>query len=493
MSAAEDILWTPDVAREAGRAFRGRFGRAPRPSAFDDVCDSVRQITARDRRYRHALTAADVLAVWTTLLAAQILLGSLALAGALILTPLAQLLAGRLVGLHGRDEVVLRKTTLDEAPRVFQASTLIVVGLWLSGILPSDRLAFVAVGALLFVLTIALRAAGRSLVARCVEQERCVFVGDNREYARLAPKLEARATNAKLVACISPRTLDAYGDTDPDAGAVSLLGLLAQSGAQRVIIEPSSLPAADLLELVRGLKGLGLRVSLLPKVLDVVGTGVEFDELEGMTLLGVRSFGISRSGWIAKRTFDLLVGSFALLVAGPLMALIALAIKLDSGGPVFFRQVRIGRDGKPFQILKFRTMTADAEQRKEELRKVYEIPDHGLFKIDDDPRMTRVGRVLRPSCLDELPQVVNVLRGEMSIVGPRPLVVDEDAQIHGWDRRRLHLTPGMTGRWQIAGSARVPLPEMVKIDYLYAARWSLWTDLKILLRTVPFVLGRRGH
>jgi lipopolysaccharide/colanic/teichoic acid biosynthesis glycosyltransferase len=294
------------------------------------------------------------------------------------------------------------------------------------------------------------------------------------------------------VSCISPLAMEAYGDTAPDQNPTQLVSLLGQAGAQRVIIEPNALPATDMLEFVRAVKGLGLRVSLLPKVLDVVGTAVEFDELDGMTILGVRSFGMSRSSWVAKRTFDIVVAGFATLIAGPLMALIALAIKLDSGGPVLFRQVRVGRGDEPFTILKFRTMEADAEQRKDELRKLYEISGHGLFKLSSDPRLTRVGRVLRQLSLDELPQLFNVLRGEMSVVGPRPLVIDEDAQIYGWDRRRLHLTPGMTGRWQIAGSARVPLPEMVKIDYLYAARWSLWSDLKILLRTVPFVLKRRG-
>lgn len=116
----------------------------------------------------------------------------------------------------------------------------------------------------------------------------------------------------------------------------------------------------------------------------------------------------------------------------------------------------------------------------------------GLFKIADDPRVTRVGRVLRRTSLDEIPQLFTVLRGEMSLVGPRPLVVDEDDQVRGQDRRRLHLTPGMTGHWQILGSARIPLQEMVKIDYLYIANWSLWGDVKILMRTIPYLLRRRG-
>ena len=139
---------------------------------------------------------------------------------------------------------------------------------------------------------------------------------------------------------------------------------------------------------------------------------------------------------------------------------------------------------------KFRTMVADADRLKKTMNELSH-PAMGLFKMPDDPRITRVGRWLRSSSLDELPQLVNVLRGEMSLVGPRPLIADEDEQITGRDRSRLHLTPGMTGHWQIQGS-RAPMAEMIKLDYLYVAGWSLWGDVKILLRTVAHVLARRG-
>jgi lipopolysaccharide/colanic/teichoic acid biosynthesis glycosyltransferase len=141
-------------------------------------------------------------------------------------------------------------------------------------------------------------------------------------------------------------------------------------------------------------------------------------------------------------------------------------------------------------MLKLRTMVDGADEMKADLQERNEAS--GLFKIENDPRITRVGRFLRGTSLDELPQLFNVLRGDMSLVGPRPLVVDEDSRVTGHDRRRLHLTPGMTGRWQTLGSARIPLTEMVKIDYLYVANWSLWADLKILLETVVCVAGRRG-
>ena len=142
-------------------------------------------------------------------------------------------------------------------------------------------------------------------------------------------------------------------------------------------------------------------------------------------------------------------------------------------------------------MLKFRTMVAGAESQKPALLDRNEAGG-GLFKIADDPRTTPAGRMLRRTSLDELPQLINVLRGEMSLVGPRPLVVDEDSRVEGWHRRRLAMPPGMTGSWQVFGSARIPLDEMVKIDYLYGANWSLWSDVKILLRTLPYVLGRRG-
>ena len=236
---------------------------------------------------------------------------------------------------------------------------------------------------------------------------------------------------------------------------------------------------------------MGLRVSVLPRLPEVVGSSVELDDVDGITLLGMRRFGLSHSSKAVKRAFDIVGAGAGLLVLSPLLAAIAIAIKLDSPGPVLFRQRRMGRNGVPFEMLKFRTMADGADDRKFELTAHNEAED-GLFKIKDDPRITGVGARLRQISLDELPQLVNVLRGDMSLVGPRPLVLDEDCRIEGWRRSRLELAPGVTGPWQVFGSARIPLNEMVKIDYLYGANWSLWLDVKTLPRTVPFVLGRRG-
>jgi exopolysaccharide biosynthesis polyprenyl glycosylphosphotransferase len=256
----------------------------------------------------------------------------------------------------------------------------------------------------------------------------------------------------------------------------------------RIIIAPATSDTTGVVNLIRTAKAVGVRVSVLPRMFEVVGSSVEFDDVDGMTMLGVRRFGLSRSSRLLKRAFDIALTIAALLVIGPLLVMIAVLIRLESRGPVLFRQVRVGRNGEHFSIFKFRSMVADAEAQKESLRAMNEAGD-GLFKLTQDPRVTRVGSLLRMTSLDELPQLFNVLRGEMSLVGPRPLILDEDAQVLGLDRSRLHLTPGMTGPWQILG-ARVPMQEMVGLDYLYVANWSLWLDLKVMLRTVRHVALR---
>jgi len=274
-------------------------------------------------------------------------------------------------------------------------------------------------------------------------------------------------------------------------GVDDLRALIKHHDIHRVVIAPLSHDTADIVDLVRTAKAAGVRVSILPRVLEAVGSSVEFEQLDGMTMLGVRRFGLSRSSLLVKRCFDLVIGTISFVAVLPLFLVLCLAVRLDSHGPVFFRQVRIGRDGRPFRIWKFRSMVTDAEAMKKELEALNEAGP-GMFKVADDPRVTRVGRFLRKTSLDELPQILNVLSGEMSLVGPRPLIIDEDALVQGLYRARLHLTPGMTGPWQILGSTRVPMDEMVGIDYLYVANWSLWEDVKLLLRTVPHMVARRG-
>ena len=350
-------------------------------------------------------------------------------------------------------------------------------------------------------------------------EERCLVLGDadtadwiTRRFDE-APGLKARvvgraplepepATNghAELNGGSDPATnghAELNGGSDPATnGHAELNGgnlerLLTAEQIERAIVAPRGAISNDLLNTTRSLKSMGVRVSVLPRLPEVVGSSVELDDVDGITLLGMRRFGLSRSSRAVKRSFDCVGAGLLLLVLAPLLVVIAIAIKLDSRGPVLFRQPRMGRNGVPFEMLKFRTMADGADAQKSSLAARNEA-DGGLFKIKDDPRITRVGSRLRRISLDELPQLLNVLRGDMALVGPRPLVLDEDCRIEGWRRSRLQLSPGITGPWQVFGSARIPLNEMVKIDYLYGANWSLWLDVKTLLRTVPFVLGRRG-
>jgi exopolysaccharide biosynthesis polyprenyl glycosylphosphotransferase len=194
---------------------------------------------------------------------------------------------------------------------------------------------------------------------------------------------------------------------------------------------------------------------------------------------------------LLKRLIDIAFSFFGLLFGAPLLALIALAIKLDSPGPILFRQERVGKGGRRFVCYKFRSMVEGAEEQKASLRGLNEA-DGPIFKMKDDPRVTRMGRWLRRFSLDELPQLYNVLRGEMSLIGPRPPLPEEVAQYQAWHMRRLEVSPGITGLWQVSGRSELPFDEMVLLDIYYAEQWSPALDMKIFLRTIPKLIFGDG-
>jgi exopolysaccharide biosynthesis polyprenyl glycosylphosphotransferase len=451
----------------------------------------------RDTTYRRLLGLADVLSAALAIYVGVQLLGEDQVSlVAFLLVPMVVLVA-KVTKLYDRDEHLLKKTTLDEAPDLFRVSTLYTLLTWLGsdlliqGYLGSAQA--IALWALLFFSMLVTRAAARRLARALAPEERCLVLGSSSAAHWISGKLASTGgTNARVVGRVPLEPERQTHNGIPICGTFESLGMvLALEDVDRVLICPTTSDAEHILDAIRVVKALGVKVSVLPRLFEVVGSSVEFDDIDGVTLLGVRRYGLTRSSGVLKRCLDLTGAALGLLALAPLMAMISLAIKLDSRGPVLFRQRRMGRGNLVFEMLKFRTMVDGADGQKHKLRASNEASG-GLFKIEDDPRITRVGRFLRRTSLDELPQLINVLRGEMALVGPRPLVIDEDARIEGWQRRRLQLPPGMTGLWQVFGSSRIPLPEMVKIDYLYGANWSLWLDVKILLRTVPFVLGRRG-
>jgi exopolysaccharide biosynthesis polyprenyl glycosylphosphotransferase len=333
------------------------------------------------------------------------------------------------------------------------------------------------------------RLVARGVAGRTAPLERCLVIGEPAQVDRIREKLASSQARANVVASLPLADEDVEG-RDRAAIPWVIRNIVAELGVHRIIIAPTTTDSNGVVDLIRIAKGSGVRVSVLPRMFEVVGSAVEFDDVDGLTMLGVRRFGLSRSSRLLKRTLDIVATTIGLLFLAPVISVIALAIWLDSPGSVFFRQIRVGRDGRHFRIFKFRSMVADAEARKDDLHDLNEAV--GLFKIAEDPRVTRIGRILRKTSLDELPQLINVLRGEMSLVGPRPLIYSEDKTITGYDRRRLRLTPGMTGHWQIMGSSRVPMHEMVKLDYVYVTTWSLFEDVKILVRTIPYMVARRG-
>jgi exopolysaccharide biosynthesis polyprenyl glycosylphosphotransferase len=463
-----------------------RRDRAARRVVVDADSEAVRDARRRERIYRRLLAFSDLLVALITGLVAVEAVGGYTLRPVFLLAAPLIVLAAKAGGLYDKDELVIEHSTLNELPRLVNLAAMSALLFWLAR-------HYLVIGApgtrdllsLWVLLTIGLvvgRASAREIARRIAPIERCLLIGRSSVLGHLESKF-ASYPRVKLVGVV--KTEDISSDH------VRLREIAERNQIHRIIIDTDAASPAATLGIVRAANATGLQVSLLPSMLAAVGGSVVFDDVGGTVLMGVPRFGLTRSSQVLKRAFDLGGATIALLLSAPLMALIAIAVKLDSHGPVLFRQTRVGRNGEPFQMLKFRSMIDGADALKESLREHNEAD--GLFKIDADPRITRVGRLLRRTGLDELPQVLNVLASDMSLVGPRPLVLDEDRRVTGFDRHRLHLTPGITGRWQTLGAARVPLEEMVKIDYLYIANWSPWTDVKIIIETVGYLARRRGQ
>jgi exopolysaccharide biosynthesis polyprenyl glycosylphosphotransferase len=453
------------------------------------------RIRRRDSIYHRALAAADMVAVAVALLAIPWLVGSDSLTTLAVLVPPSFVILAKASGLYDRDEHLIHKNTLGEVPALFSLATLAALLLWLSddtviegGL---DRPQILGAWVLVFVLLVGLRALARRTARSVTAAERCLLLGDELEARFLDEKLSLTgAANAELIGSIPLR--EATGEERDSGLNPEVVPALDEHAIDRVIIGSGSRGRDELLHIIRTLRLRGVKVSVLPEASRVAGSSVELDHLHGLTLLGMRRFDFTRSSRIVKRAFDILGAAAGLLFVSPVLIVAAIAIKLETPGPLVFRQLRVGRHGARFEMFKLRSMHAWADAAKADYAHLNEGAD-GLFKIPDDPRVTRVGRVLRRWQVDELPQLVNVLKGEMSLVGPRPLIPEEDRRIEGWYRRRLDMAPGITGHWQVLGSStQIPLDEMVKLDYLYVANWSLWGDVQLLVRTLGFLTTSKG-
>jgi exopolysaccharide biosynthesis polyprenyl glycosylphosphotransferase len=283
----------------------------------------------------------------------------------------------------------------------------------------------------------------------------------------------------------------------PDNGLRSLgvladlAEILGEHRVQDVIIADPDFPQAQAVELVDVCHRRGVEVHVAPSTMGILTQRAEFVPGQALPLFTLRPPVFEGVDFAIKRTFDVIGATLLLVLLSPLLAAIALAVKLTSRGPVLYPSARPGMGGAPFACLKFRTMRDDAEHAQEQLEALNEM-DGALFKIRDDPRLTPVGRLLRRFSLDELPQLVNVVRGDMSLVGPRPLPLRDFEKLEEWHKKRYLVLPGVTGLWQVSGRAELDFDELVRLDFLYLERWSVALDLVILLKTVPAVLLRRG-
>jgi exopolysaccharide biosynthesis polyprenyl glycosylphosphotransferase len=322
-------------------------------------------------------------------------------------------------------------------------------------------------------------------------RRRAVLVGTGKHIRDVAHALgDAPHCPIEVVGFLSPVTLPANGLRS--LGSLEDLDeVLGTQRVDEVIIADPDFPQMQAVELVDRCNQRGVRVRLAPSTMEILIHRAEFVPGQSVPLFELGPPVFEGVDFALKRTFDLVGATLLLTLLSPLLLAIMIAVRLSSRGPILYRSTRRGIGQRPFHCLKFRTMHTDAEEHQAELEALNEATG-ALFKIRRDPRLTRVGRVLRRFSMDELPQLVNVLRGEMSLVGPRPLPQRDYERLEDWHRKRYLVLPGITGLWQVSGRSELDFDDLVHLDFIYLERWSLALDLTILLKTIPAVLTRRG-
>jgi exopolysaccharide biosynthesis polyprenyl glycosylphosphotransferase len=332
----------------------------------------------------------------------------------------------------------------------------------------------------------------RSLRERGALSYRTLVVGSNGEARRLAEVLSSGGTGFRVIGCVSTKTREAPADRLRMLGRVGdLPKVIRRTGADCVFVASTAVNLEEMWAVSRVARREHVELRMSANLPGVAAARLSLRPLGDVLTLALQPLRLTRRQIAAKRAFDLVGAGILLVLVLPAWAGVAAAIRLSSGGPVLYRQERVGRDGRPFRMLKFRTMHEGAEALAERLRAV-NGSSHPLFKMPGDPRVTTVGRWLRRWSLDEVPQLLNVLRGEMSLVGPRPPLPRELAAYEERHRDRLEMTPGITGLWQVSGRSNLNFEESVRLDVYYVQNWSILLDLYILARTVPAVLSGRG-
>jgi exopolysaccharide biosynthesis polyprenyl glycosylphosphotransferase len=321
---------------------------------------------------------------------------------------------------------------------------------------------------------------------------RTLIVGTNEEAVELANTMDREQIGFGPVGFIRTAYGSWNGYGPASVGHIrNLRELIRRERADCVFVASSAISADEMKDVAKAVRLEGVEVRVTATLPQVLASRLSVQPVGGLMSLALRPARLSRPQRAAKRAFDLALASTALLLSSPIWLVVAIAIKLDSSGPVLYRQRRVGEGGRPFVMLKFRTMHVGADAKLQDLRHLSEM-DGPMFKLRDDPRVTRVGRHLRRWSLDELPQFWNVMRGEMSIVGPRPPLPEEVAEYQDWQFARLEAPPGITGLWQVSGRSDLSFDEYVRRDLFYIENWSLAYDFFIVLKTIPIVFARRG-
>jgi len=403
----------------------------------------------------------------------------------------------KLHGLYDNDHRRIRHSTLDELPSLISASALGTIALdgllAISPVGPLSPKSAILVGIATFLGCFVERGVLRFLWHRLAGTDLGIVVGPsaavNAVARRIATHPEARLKLVGYLSAVPEREIEV---SLPRLGSIEEISRVAREHAvDRVVVTEQDLSEGDAGHLIEECKAAGLGLTLLPPHYGLLGPGIELNRLAELPVLDFRFSDPPRSTLAMKRGLDLLVSGLMLTLLSPLLAAIAVFILLDSGTPVFFRQRRAGKDGVPFTMLKFRTMVADAEERLGELVDLEKL-DEPSFKIPGDPRITRAGRLLRRASFDELPQLINVLRADMSLVGPRP---EEEAVVALYDERqraRLAVKPGLTGPMQVYGRGDLTFEERLAMERDYLDNLSMAGDLAILLRTPRAIIRGEG-
>ncbi len=450
----------------------------------------------RDAAARRLLLTGDLLAVALATALAWGLAGEGRGVPAAALTIVLWLALLHAFRLYDRDPAALRSTARDDVPGVLGCA--LVAGV-VSGALGQLGLRLVPGAEYLteltlvsVVLILGFRLLMRRATRTVLGPERVLVAAEPSVVDRLVAELGQRPDlgleAAGAIAYAIPPSADEHAPSGGTAD-VDLAAIAAEHGVTHVLITSSSLDTARLLEPLRSCRRRGIKVSVISSLVDAPSPRAAAGGEEAGAL-GARARRLSPLARAAKRTVDVVGSGVALILFAPLMLTIAVAVRLDSPGPILFRQERIGYGGHVFRLVKFRTMVHGAEGMTDALRARSRDPDWLL--LDHDPRVTRLGHFLRHWSVDELPQLWNVLKGDMSLVGPRPLILAEDDRVTPWARARTDTPPGLTGLWQVTGRTNMSFEEMIRLDCVYVAHWSIWRDLGIIARTVPAVLSRRG-